>query len=696
MDHPGSAIVALKEDLCRLRIFATVAHRETLLSALRGVGIGIDPDISGGVRQAVSLFVDICLEYPHALERLKTQITYFEGPTRSAAKAVRAIQDLLPSAWFESVAERDEYVAALRAQLGPDELKRRLLAEGLSSEPVSVDALVCALETRPVAGPSHPLVELTADVAGGARPVGGPGAAALLEWEKTLAERMGLPDPLDLPTPPAPGGAPGPLNRPGPPPMPDRVYGDKQMNVSGRFDSGGPPGMGGPYRPAGPQAQPSSAPNDPALNHPALNHHMSIYLASRATLPKHGLPSGRSRYRSANRARGGLRILSVGTEWASAHGGLSTFNRQLCTVLASYGAEVSSLVETLDDEEVRDAMDGGVRLVTEPDQRFDVVIGHGRITGTRARDLAERFPGTRRVHFFHMAPEEIEWVKHRREDGAEHPEGDAGGRHGDAGDRAAARRALEIELGASADLAAAVGPRLYERFKLDLAPYPSARLIRFDPGFDFQSPAERTAPPGSPWRILVFGRTEDAFLKGLDLAAKAVGRVHSFRGAAATRIELVVRGAPPGHSESLRRRLHEAAGVPGLMITVRPFTADAAGVAADLREASLVLLPSRAEGFGLSGLEAITAGTPLLVSGESGLGMLLAEVLPSEQAQRSVVPISGDEETDVASWDRAAWAVLRDREASFRRAAELHRAMAAERTWHEAAGLLREHLGRRS
>jgi glycosyltransferase involved in cell wall biosynthesis len=41
-------------------------------------------------------------------------------------------------------------------------------------------------------------------------------------------------------------------------------------------------------------------------------------------------------------------------------------------------------------------------------------------------------------------------------------------------------------------------------------------------------------------------------------------------------------------------------------------------------------MPSRHEGFGLVALEAISAGVPVLVSKESGLGRMLIECLPDE------------------------------------------------------------------
>jgi len=43
-------------------------------------------------------------------------------------------------------------------------------------------------------------------------------------------------------------------------------------------------------------------------------------------------------------------------------------------------------------------------------------------------------------------------------------------------------------------------------------------------------------------------------------------------------------------------------------------------------EADLAIMPSRTEGFGLAALEALSAGLPILVSDNSGLGKALAEI----------------------------------------------------------------------
>ena len=60
----------------------------------------------------------------------------------------------------------------------------------------------------------------------------------------------------------------------------------------------------------------------------------------------------------------------------------------------------------------------------------------------------------------------------------------------------------------------------------------------------------------------------------------------------------------------------------------------------DKLRASLILMPSKAEGFGPVGLEAIVAGTPVLLSRESAFGQLLQEVLKPEQVARMTAPAS--------------------------------------------------------
>jgi len=113
----------------------------------------------------------------------------------------------------------------------------------------------------------------------------------------------------------------------------------------------------------------------------------------------------------------------------------------------------------------------------------------------------------------------------------------------------------------------------------------------------------------------------------------------------------------------------------------------------DLRRSSVLLMPSRGEGFGLVALEAVSAGTPVLVSDRSGFGELLREVLPEMDASRHVVPVTRDLEEDGKVWAQALDRVLFDREASFRRAHQLRELLATRFTWAKAVESLLQTIG---
>lgn len=385
-------------------------------------------------------------------------------------------------------------------------------------------------------------------------------------------------------------------------------------------------------------------------------------------------------------------VLAIATEWSSGRGGLSTFNRQLCLALSQVGAKVACVVLEAAPEEIAMAGKLGVTLVEAPrgtglsdEQRLinrpvdlegfapDLLIGHGRITGPAAASLqANHYQSARRVHFVHMAPDEIEPYKLGRED--------------QAGKRAQDRTEIEEDLGRTATRVVAVGPRLHGRFATNLAGWDDTKPpLRFDPGFDVAKPQERNPPEGDPWQVLLLGRAEDVHLKGLDIAASAVAKAARERPAGLPRLELVIRGAKPDEMDQLRSDLEKEVGSDRLSIVVRAFTVSDEKLGADLRRASLVLMPSRAEGFGLVGVEAIVAGTPVLVSAESGLGQLLREQLQADQASRVVVGMDGNTQQLRDRWAGAIDRMLADREASFSRAAEIRELMAEKKTWRKEA-----------
>jgi glycosyltransferase involved in cell wall biosynthesis len=383
-------------------------------------------------------------------------------------------------------------------------------------------------------------------------------------------------------------------------------------------------------------------------------------------------------------------VLVVATEWDSKNGGLSTFNRNFCRTLADAGVNIFCLVLSSNDAERRRARRAGIRLVDAqqgpglsdgqrlarkpsiPEQWHpEVVVGHGRITGPAAHTLvADHFPSSKRVHIIHMAPDEIEWHKIDRKY--------------DKGKKAEERTRIEVDLGRTADCVVAVGPKLFRRFQTEFSPFSEVNLVEMVPGFDASSRRKRP-PPGEPIRILVLGRMEDWQLKGLDIAARAVGWASKQNSLSATPLELVVRGAEPGVTANIRRMAANWAKSAALRIVVYPYSAALDDITNDIRRASLVLMPSRSEGFGLVGLEAIVAGTPVLVSRESGLGLLVQDTLRSRApARHCVLEVTG-EPIDTEIWGNGVAGILLDRDAAFRRARALQIEMSSSYTWSKAA-----------
>ena len=125
------------------------------------------------------------------------------------------------------------------------------------------------------------------------------------------------------------------------------------------------------------------------------------------------------------------------------------------------------------------------------------------------------------------------------------------------------------------------------------------------------------------FEILVFGRgnTEDFELKGLHVAAKAVAHLNKYEPS----YILKVVGAPEGEQEKLAERL-EGLGISRSNLIVRSFYKERRKLAQLFLEVDLVLMPSGTEAFGLTALEALSAGVPILITHNSGLTEALEEV----------------------------------------------------------------------
>jgi glycosyltransferase involved in cell wall biosynthesis len=391
-----------------------------------------------------------------------------------------------------------------------------------------------------------------------------------------------------------------------------------------------------------------------------------------------------------------LKILAVNSEWFSRKGGISTLNRELCISLATKGHHVACYVPKASDKERESAKEQGVELITaldipglnwccslclEPPQKVqpDLIIGHEHVTGSTIHALGEQYyRNAKRVLMIHVAPEEIEWSKRNEGSSAKADE----------------KIKAQIERARMSDLVVAVGSRLFRKFE---APARGAnvntplRLIY--PGCTRRLDEDRRAPL-QEMQVFLMGRVEDFELKGVDLAMRAFGVL--WNNSDPTHqdcLKLVIRGAEKGKRDELKAKLLRMdTGVPSHCVQVYEYSDDEEDFRSHMRQASVVLMPSRAEGFGLAGLEAIGAGVPVLISANSGLTELLRKKLPSHWESMSLMTDDVASEEIEKRWANSMKEILSDREAANANAEFIRDKLVLELTWSEAVNELEEHF----
>ena len=113
-------------------------------------------------------------------------------------------------------------------------------------------------------------------------------------------------------------------------------------------------------------------------------------------------------------------------------------------------------------------------------------------------------------------------------------------------------------------------------------------------------------------------RLEDLPVKGFDVIAKAVASLGEG-------FHLIIVGSPPGKQRRMEEWFLTETKITREQLTIRRYC-DQQELVGMFQEAHLVALPSRAEGFGLVALEAISAAVPVLVSKQSGIAKSLQKV----------------------------------------------------------------------
>ena len=347
-------------------------------------------------------------------------------------------------------------------------------------------------------------------------------------------------------------------------------------------------------------------------------------------------------------------------EWKSSKGGLSTFNRELAINLAETttgSMKIHCYVSRSDDQDREDAKQHGVNLITAqtvpgsgdpldwlkivpPELPHPhIVIGHGRKFGIPAFHV-ERATRCKWIQFVHVFCEDLGKFKETTATTV-----------ADTIEENEEKHKKEIELCKAADAVVAVGSRLQRKYSRSL---PNVKVEIITPGItgkfcnesiesgEHAGVLSRTSNDMfmKTFNVFMFGRAdfEDLTLKGYDIVANAIGSL-------GVKFELTFVGSSPGDHRNVEQWFLQKACIKRKQLTIRGYCTEQDELKGMFHQSDLVALPSRTEGFGLVGLEAISCGVPVLVSGESGL----AEALQEVQGGSNVIVQSDD---DADEWAR--------------------------------------------
>ena len=336
---------------------------------------------------------------------------------------------------------------------------------------------------------------------------------------------------------------------------------------------------------------------------------------------------------------------------ASSNGDLTTINRELAIQMAKHpNVEVSVFLPQCSEEDKKDADSYNVELIEavklsgfEPvdwlasvpeGHAMDCVLGHGVALG-RLIPLIKKNPNyshCKWIQVVHTAPEEIGMYKSISE--------------------GQQMQKTEIELCKMADQIVTIGPKLTDAYKHQLR---KRDVFNLTPSIlsEFLD-VEQASDEERTFCVLVTesGDSEDFYVKGYDTAAKAIVYLKD------KSYQLKFASKQRGKEDELANKLLQC-GIGCNQLMICSFDENRETLANLFSAVDIAILPSKTEGFGLSALEAISAGLPVLVSGNSGIAEALRKVPNGSQC---IV-----DSEDPAEWARAIKAV-RHKERNVRRA----------------------------
>ena len=322
--------------------------------------------------------------------------------------------------------------------------------------------------------------------------------------------------------------------------------------------------------------------------------------------------------------RSPLLVTLLSSEWrSSTDRDLSILIRELAIQMAKHpSVQVSVFLPQCSEDDKRIAAVDKVELIEaeemtgfDPvdwltnipvDHAIDCIIGHGAHLG-RQVPCIRRNHKCRWIQIVHTAPEELAMHKSNT----------------DAIPKGEKMQQTEIELCELADQVVAIGPKLADTYRRFLRSSKKHQdVIDLTPSIftEFKDVKQATEERRT-FCILVIGSedSEDFNLKGYDLAAEAVAQLKE----KSYKLKFVC--APRGKEYETAKKLLEH-GIVRSQLTVQSFDESKETLAELFCLVDLAIMPSRSEGFGLTALEALSAGLPVLVSSNSGLGEALKKV----------------------------------------------------------------------
>ncbi len=308
---------------------------------------------------------------------------------------------------------------------------------------------------------------------------------------------------------------------------------------------------------------------------------------------------------------------------------------------------------------------GDERLLLSHDDfpfRVDLVVGHGMVSGAAAAIQAKRLK-CKRLHIFHNLPGKNEdchtgLVSVERED----------------------TERSERDLGLKADFVAGIGPFVVEQWKAIL----NREVFTVIPGMPDVAPRNQIMTPQS--RCLLLGNMNTPTMNGLDLVSAALVDCRQRE----TSITLTVMGTQQRDVPDLKKKLMDDLDTSRVDVVVKPIDVSRETLGIEVRGASLVLMPSSLDGFGIVALEALAAKVPILISSSCGLAQFIQEEFGG---QFLTLLCTTEEKNDcVDAWSSAIDEILDDREEMFKMAASLCEKWGSKFTWDSAADKLLRHL----